>query len=123
MPVASYPALAGLAPSIQRKVIYKTIKRESANGKEMRAALWSTPRIQYRLTYNFLRIAGGGGNEANTLVAFVQARLGDWDVFNYTDPLDATVNLCRFDMDGIEIGQLFNNLWEAKTVTFITVKP
>jgi uncharacterized protein (TIGR02217 family) len=90
MSAAVFPALAGLEYPVTRTPIAgKTLIQTSVSGMENRAALWTAPRWQWTLSYNFLR--DDATDEFRTLCAFFLARQGSFDSFLFSDPDDCSV--------------------------------
>lgn len=84
-----FPSLAGLEYPVRRTPIFNKIVQTAASGNEVRAALWSMPRWQWTLSFNFLR--DDSNNEFRTLLGFYLARQGAYDSFLFTDPDDNSV--------------------------------
>jgi uncharacterized protein (TIGR02217 family) len=90
MSLEIFPSLAGLEyPVVWTPVAGRTLIQTSVSGKENRAALWTYPRRQYQLSFNFLR--DNASDEFRALVAFVLARQGAYDSFLFDDPDDNAV--------------------------------
>ncbi len=87
---AIFPALAGLEYPVVRTPIFKTLTQQSSSGEENRVALWTSPRWQWTLSFNFLR--DGANNEFRTLVAFFLERRGSYDSFLFSDPDDNSIS-------------------------------
>jgi hypothetical protein len=104
-----------------RRPIFSTGIQTSASGKELRASWWSTPRYEYDLTFEVLR-EDSVYTEVSTLLAFILARLGAYDPFNFTDPYDGTTVLCRFKQDAFDFARIVDKKWELRTLTLISLK-
>jgi uncharacterized protein (TIGR02217 family) len=94
MSVATFPVLAGLGWDVNRTEMWKNTVQENVSGKETRVALWSYPRRQWALTYDFLRqgtVNGSSYTEFSQLAGFFNQRQGTFDSFLYTDSDDASV--------------------------------
>lgn len=89
MGTAIFPTLKGLEWPATRTPIFKTLAQQSASGDEVRASLWSLPRWQWTLSFNFLR--DNSNNEFRTLVGFFLARRGSFDSFLFDDLTDESV--------------------------------
>ena len=89
-----FPTLPGLNISVKRSVLTSTVVQGSTSGKEQRASFWSSPRIEWDLTFNFLRQTAFSlqttFDEAATLVAFFGGQGGQLTPFWFTDPYNAT---------------------------------
>jgi hypothetical protein len=125
MPV-SFPTLGpgAIMMEMSRTPAYRTLIKETPSGKEQRAThLIGVPRIKFKLAIGFLRQdAPGPTNEMGIMLSFVDSVRGNWDTFNFTDPYDGTVLLCRLDMDEIDYDRLYDKKWNIKTLQLITVK-
>jgi uncharacterized protein (TIGR02217 family) len=89
-----FPTLAGLGWDVPRTEIWKTTVQENVSGKESRVALWTYPRHQWDLTFDFLRqgtVHGGAYSEFAQLAGFFNQRQGQFDTFLYTDTDDSGV--------------------------------
>jgi uncharacterized protein (TIGR02217 family) len=86
---AIFPTLAGLEYPVVRTPVFKTLSQQASSGEENRVALWSTPRWQWTLSFNFLR--DDANDEFRTLTAFFLARQGSYDSFLFSDPDDNLV--------------------------------
>lgn len=101
MSQAVFPSFIGLMWGSTKTPIWKTLKRETVSGKELRVALSTTPRYRYTLSYEVLRSASAYA-ELQSLVGFFNARRGSWDDFLYTDPDDNVVTTATFGTgDGV----------------------
>ncbi len=85
-----FPTMPGLKWDRKRKSIWKTLIRESVSGKEARAGLWSYPRLQYSLSYEFLRVEDVHF-EWQILEGFFHLHKGSLVSFLYLDPMDNAV--------------------------------
>lgn len=86
-----FPILPGLTWDRKRTPEWKTMVQESVSGLESRAALWSTPRWTWELSYDLLRSAPAFV-ELQTIVGFFNARRGAFDSFLFEDPDDSAVS-------------------------------
>jgi uncharacterized protein (TIGR02217 family) len=86
---AVFPVLPGLAWDVVKRPTFSTIVQRAASGREVRAALWSSPIWQWELTYDLLR--DDATNELRTLMGFFLQRQGSFDSFLYSDPTDNAV--------------------------------
>lgn len=84
-----FPALSGLEYPVVRAPVWKTLTQTAVSGNENRAALWTYPRWQWTLSFNFLR--DDANNEFRTLCGFFLARQGPYDSFLFADPDDSSV--------------------------------
>jgi uncharacterized protein (TIGR02217 family) len=90
MSSAIFPQLAGLEYPVTRTPIGgRTLIQTSVSGLENRVALWSAPRWQWTLSFNFLR--DDANDEFRTLLAFFLARQGSYDSFLFEDIDDNAV--------------------------------
>jgi hypothetical protein len=97
---AAYPWLGfpGLAWSVQRSIITKTTIQTTMTGRTVRLARYPIPLFGYRLEFTLLRdryaiartqAKSAPYNEFETLFAFFQARLGQYEPFFIVDPTDS----------------------------------
>lgn len=101
MSTAVYPTLATLGFSVFKTPQFSTIVQRAASGKEIRAALWSYPIWEIKLTYEALR-DDVANNEFKTLLGFFLARQGSFDSFYFNDPDDNSVTAQQFGTgDGV----------------------
>lgn len=94
MSTAVFPTLAGLGWDAPRTEIWKTTVQENVSGKENAVSLWTYPKHQWDLTFDFLRqgtVHGGAYAEFAQLCGFFNARQGRFDTFLYADPDDNAV--------------------------------
>ena len=84
-----FPTLPGLAWSVLKTPIWKTVVQESISGMELRVSLMSYPRYRIVLTYEVLR-STNGFTELQTLISFFNQVRGSWDTFLWLDPDDNT---------------------------------
>jgi len=89
MSTAVFPALPGLAWSVDKQPAFATVVRTAASGQETRVALWPAPRWHFKLGYDLLR--ADANQELQTLMGFFLARQGQYDSFLYQDPDDNAV--------------------------------
>ena len=124
---ATFPALPGLDIAVKRTELYSTLVQAGQSGKVLRASFWSTPQYEYELTFNFLRQTSFSPmtsyDELATLKTFFDSMLGQYGSFNYTDPVDGVVRLCRFAQDSMDIEQIVILAWKGSSgMKLITVK-
>lgn len=121
-----FPEFMGFDIKVSRKEIYSTLVQSPASGKELRAALWSTPRYRYSLNLNFVRQSGFSVNtlvdEVAILNAFFEAHLGTWDSFLFNDPVDGVQRRVRFVSDELSLERIANLVWSGGTIELISVK-
>lgn len=89
MSTAVFPALPGLAWSVDKQPEFSTVVRTAASGQETRVALWPAPRWRFKLAYDLLR--ADAHQELQSLMGFFLARQGQFDSFLYQDPDDHAV--------------------------------
>lgn len=89
MSTAVFPALPGLAWSVDKQPEFATVVRAAATGQETRVALMPAPRWRFKLGYDLLRADANA--ELQTLMGFFLARQGQYDSFLYQDPDDHSV--------------------------------
>lgn len=92
MSASVFPTLAGLNWNIVRTPMWNNILNEAASGKEVAIALWSYPKWQWELNFNFLR-SSATFTELQQLVGFFNSRQGRFDTFLYQDSEDNSVTL------------------------------
>jgi len=90
MSTAAFPTLTGLGWSVKRSPKWSTRVQTAVSGKETRIALWSYPRWQWDLSFEFLR-GDPVHAEFQALAGFFNARQGQFDSFLYTDADDNSV--------------------------------
>jgi uncharacterized protein (TIGR02217 family) len=96
-----YPSLPGLKIDISRTPEFRTVVKESASGKEVRAAMRAYPRWRYQLGYEVLRTSSGL-EELQKLVAFYGQVRGQFDDFLFIDPDFNAVTAQQFGVgDGV----------------------
>lgn len=84
-----FPALPGLMWDIDREEEWKNMSRESDSGRDFTRAIWTYPRRNYKLQYEFLR--SGAEAELQSLVGFFNRHKGDFDTWLFDDPMDNVV--------------------------------
>jgi uncharacterized protein (TIGR02217 family) len=84
-----FPSLAGLEYPVVRTPVWKTLAQTAVSGNENRVGLWTYPRWQWTLSFNFLR--DDANNEFRTLAGFFLARQGSYDSFLFNDADDNAV--------------------------------
>jgi len=85
-----FPTLDGLKPTRTRAAVWKTAIKESASGKELRAAWMTSPRWRHSLSYEVLRETAEY-TDLQQLIGLFNACRGSWDNFLYRDPEHDTV--------------------------------
>lgn len=90
-----FPTLDGLKPIRNRTAVWKTGIKESASGKELRAAWMTSPRWRHTLAYEVLRETAGYTDLQQLVGLFNQCR-GSWDNFLFNDPEDNAVTDQQF---------------------------
>jgi hypothetical protein len=118
-----FPTLAGITWNVLKSPRWSTKVHESAGGKEMRAAFWSTPIYTWQLTYELLRASAL--LELQSLIGFFNARQGRFDSFLFSDPADNNVTAHGFGAgDGVKTAfQLQRSLAGPRQVDFSGVTP
>jgi uncharacterized protein (TIGR02217 family) len=94
MSTAVFPTLAGLGWDVGRTEIWKNILQENVSGKETGVALWTYPKHQWEMAFDFLRqgvVHAGTYSEFAQLAGFFNQRQGRFDTFLYTDSDDNAV--------------------------------
>ncbi len=117
--------LPGIKMDFARESIFATKLQESRSGKELATAWWSLPKYRYTVNIEFLRQGlqlNGNYSEMATLVNFYEAQKGQYDIFQFTDPYNGTVQTCRFEADAMEFARDGYGIWTVKTMRFRTVK-
>lgn len=76
-----FPKLKGLSFDVALAPYFKTIVQEAASGREVRSALYNSPRWEITLTYEYLRsnpaiTDDSGVTEFDEIVGFFLARQG-----------------------------------------------
>jgi uncharacterized protein (TIGR02217 family) len=95
------PTLEGLTWDTTKSPEFNTITHRSANFKEYRASLSSTPLWHFKRTYELLRSAAAYA-ELQSLGGFFMARYGRWDNWLFADPGDSVAVLEPFGTgDGV----------------------
>lgn len=89
MSIEPFPSLAGLEYPVMRRPIWRTLSQTAVSGNETRVALWTAPRWQWTLSFNFLR--DDSNDEFRTLCGFFLARRGAYDSFLFLDPDDCAI--------------------------------
>jgi hypothetical protein len=96
------PTLPGRSAERTRTPLHKTHVAESVSGHEFRWRQATTPRWQYRQSYNFLHQGRFTTDELETLVGFYNAHGGRADSWLYNDPEDNTATAQPFGLgDGV----------------------
>lgn len=84
------PSLPGLGWDIVRTPVFNTSVQTAISGKECRIAYQTYPRWKWELTFNILR-SSAAYTEFQQLVGFFNARMGQFDSFEFSDPDDNAV--------------------------------
>lgn len=84
-----FPALAGLGWQMVKTPVWSTIVQRSANGRELRSALYANPLWEFSLTFEFLR--AGAEQEYQQLIGLFNISKGMFGTFLFSDPTDNTV--------------------------------
>lgn len=96
-----FPSFPGLTWNVVRRPKWSTVTKKSVSGREFRAAQYSYPIWEYKLSFEVLR-ARSALPEMQQLAAFFNARQGSYDTWLYTDPDDNTVTTQLFGTgDGV----------------------
>jgi hypothetical protein len=90
MTLPIFPTLVGLSEVIKRTPKWSTTRQESVSGRRTDLALWSYPRWDYELTYNFLR-ADVTHLEFQTLAGFYNIIKSGPGLFQFNDIQDNLV--------------------------------
>lgn len=99
-----YPTLAGLGYSVEKTPNFSTKVQKAVSGKEYRAAFFSYPIWEFKLTYNFLR-DNTTNNELKQLLGFFLKTYGGFTPFFLNDPSDNAVTNQSFGTgDGTTVG-------------------
>lgn len=104
----------GLLLKTQKTPLWATKVHTSSSGLESRIALQSTPRYRYSVEIEFLRNRATL-TEATDLLAFLNARYGSFDFFNFYDKLQVTPGYVyvRFEDDGFTFKEFASGFWSA----------
>ena len=89
-----FPSLPGLTMETQVSPRFNTKINAAVSGFEVRAAYMIFPLWKFTFKYEFIR--DDATNELKTLLGFFNARLGSFDSFLYSSPIDSTVNAQPF---------------------------
>lgn len=119
MSTENFPTLPGLAMAVTRRPEFRTLVKESASGREYRAALRPMPRWRYTIQFEVLR--AGAEAELQALVDFFVARQGAFDSFLFTPPGEASALLVRFVLDYQDFERFAAELWSARKVELISL--
>lgn len=89
------PNFPGLGFDVKRTPMWSTTVQPNISGKEVRIGLFSSPRYQWELKYNFLRQGTTNGvdtyEEFETMIGLFNSLNGSFDTFLFTDPADNSV--------------------------------
>lgn len=85
-----FPYLPGVSLLIEKTPEWKTMSAQSASGRERRASMWSAPIWSFKFKFEALRQDAIYAEFAQ-LLAFFQARQGQFSTFNYFDRFDNVV--------------------------------
>ncbi|AEV24625.1 Conserved hypothetical protein 2217 (DUF2460) [Azospira oryzae PS] len=84
--------IPGLAWDNTKTPVFSSVVRTAASGKELRAAFYSYPLWDFKLSYELLRNSTVNGiNELKTVLGFFLSRQGKFDSFLYEDPYDCAI--------------------------------
>lgn len=86
-----FPTLQGLGWDRVASPVWSTIIKQAASGKERRLALWSYPRWDFKLSYEFLEDDGATKSDLRQIVGFFNSRMGAFESFLYEHPSDNCV--------------------------------
>lgn len=99
------PLMPGQDFMVSKAPTFNTGVRQSASGREIRAAYWSASLWNFKIRFNFLREYiedSEGSGEFATLLGFFSSRLGKFGFFYYLDPTDyQAVNETVAQADGV----------------------
>lgn len=88
------PDFPGLGFDVTRTPMWSTTIQSNISGKEVRLGMYSSPRYQWELKYNFLRQGTLNGvdtyAEFEQLLGFFNTLNGAFDTFLFKDPADNT---------------------------------
>jgi uncharacterized protein (TIGR02217 family) len=84
-----FPTLAGLSWQMVKTPVWSTIIQRSANGRELRSALYANPLWEFSLSFEFLR--AGAEQEYQQLAGLFNISKGQYGTFLFSDPTDNTV--------------------------------
>jgi uncharacterized protein (TIGR02217 family) len=85
-----YPVLPGISFSVDKTPMWNTMRKQTPSGRSYRGTFQTTPRWQYKLSYEFLRDTVAFP-ELKTLASFYNLMYGGYDTFLFTDPDDNAV--------------------------------
>jgi len=97
MTIPFFPVLPGRGWPITRAPLWKTLKQESASGKETTIPAWTFPKYQWSVPFTTLR-AAASYNEFQTLLGFINTLNGGALPFYYTDSIDNAVTAQVFGL-------------------------
>lgn len=84
-----FPTLAGLGFG-SRRALHSTNVQTAASGREVRIAMWTYPKYEWDLPFNYLKTDTGIA-QFQTLIGFFNLMHGDLTAFLYADQYDYTV--------------------------------
>jgi len=102
-----FPQLQGLSWEYTKKPIWKTLIQESTSGNETRIKLWSYPKYEIGIKYNFMTNQEYSDlsltvSDYEKMLAFYNKVGGSYDDFLYEDPIENTAIAQVFGVaDGI----------------------
>ncbi len=82
---------------ITEGVGYKTNIVEFESGKEQRRAQWTSAKRKFHLEFKNRPEA-----DFQTLKTFFDSVMGQYGTFNFTNPIDGNIYVCRFASDTLE---------------------
>ena len=119
---ASFPSLAGLAPSVRYRPLFNTRAATHVSGREARAARRASVRWEIAMTFDILRADSSQGVAA--LTGFFEAVSGEATPFLVAVPAELGQGaslLCRFADDTTDLEQFMARLWRTGTLTLVSV--
>ena len=119
--MADFPTFPTRSITIRRRAGFSTKVQTSTSGRELRASWQSRPKHEFQITFDGLVTGKDGKTQPETLAAFYVSMRGAYGTFNFTDPLDGTVRLCRFADDGLELERFTAWHWKSQGIKLIEV--
>jgi uncharacterized protein (TIGR02217 family) len=86
----TYPILPGITFGVEKTPMWNTMRKMTPSGRSYRGTFQTSPRWQYKLSYEFLRDTAALP-ELKTLASFFNLMSGGFDTFLFTDPDDNAV--------------------------------
>jgi len=90
MAIPIFPALQGLTWPVVKVPTWRTLSQMAHSGKDTPLAAWSYPRVNFQLTFEFLK-ADAVAQDQQTLQAFYNACFGRTNIFAFQDQTDYAV--------------------------------